>query len=203
MWHRAATQALVVLVTALAGTAAAEKVSDGVVRQLPPGFDVISTAEMPSASDGLAFKLLVLARHGEVEGAHGPKPAAPRPLLVFRQQPHGTFRLVARNDTVVLRSDEGGQCDPFLDGGAVIAVKGLYFTIENGVACGSHWTDYVTFRFDHGLGRFVFDNERSESWSLNTSTDDNADALVPDGPPHVRRATRARPVLFEDWRPRH
>lgn len=59
--------------------------------------------------------------------------------------------------------------------------------MKNGGACGQHWTDLVTFRLDARAG-FVFDNERSEPWSLNRSDDPSASAFVRDGPQQVRRA---------------
>ncbi|CAG9202720.1 hypothetical protein BVI434_180056 [Burkholderia vietnamiensis] len=39
---------------------------------------------------------------------------------------------------MVLRANDGGQCDPFEDGYDGLAVKGRYFTVQNGVACGAH-----------------------------------------------------------------
>jgi hypothetical protein len=111
------------------------------------------------------------------------------------------FRLFARNDNVVLRADEGGQCDPF-DPGDVGAItsKTRWFTVENGVACGQHWTDYVTFRFDARVGGFVFDNEREESWKMNPSNDPDAEALIPEGPQRVRRPLSKQTIAFRDWR---
>ena len=115
--------------------------------------------------------------------------------------PSSDFQQTGRNDQVVMRADEGGQCDPFLDGGNTIAVKGPYFTVENGVACGQHWTDYITFRFDDARGRYVFDNERLQSSTMNPSRDPNAEAMVT-SVPEVHRGDRAKPVPFTDWRRR-
>ena len=144
---------------------------------------------------------MVLARPDE-EGlkAKGESPA--RPMLVFGKGRDGAFRLLARNDVLVMHIDEGGQCDPFMDGGGVIAVKGPYFTVQNGVACGQHWTDYVTFRFDATKGAFLFDNEVSESWRLNSSNEPGAEALVRDGPRRVKRGDARRVVSFGEWRRR-
>ncbi len=65
-----------------------------------------------------------------------------RPLMIFELK-NGRNQLVGRNDQVVLRADEGGRCDPLLDGDGVIAVRGPYFSVQNGVACGEHWMDYI------------------------------------------------------------
>ncbi len=101
---------------------------------------------------------------------------------------------------VVALAREGEDRSARGTGGGVIAVEGRYFTVENGVACGQHWTDYVTFRLDPAAGRFVFDNERTQSWSLNTSTAPDAEALVPDGAPAIWRGIRGAPIAFADWR---
>ena len=184
---------------ALAGSAQAKSWPRQIDPLLPPGFDVLSTA---SASPGGGREIVIVALARNDEEAKKSTGAPARPLLLFQRQPDGSYRNAGRNDTVVLRADQGLQCDPFEDGGGVIAVKGRYFTVQNGVACGQHWTDYVTFRFDDALGRYVFDNQRSESWSLNSDTRPDAEALVRVGPPNVRRGDPKRPVLFDDWRPR-
>ena len=165
---------------------------------LPAHYHELSSAEV-RPTPGSRFYIVALARDDEA-GPFDEAHAAARPLLIFRIV-GGQARLVGRNDTVVLKADEGGQCDPFTDADHAIAAKGRYFTVENGVACGSHWTDYVTFRFDDRADGFVFDNERSESWSLNPSADPNADALVRDGPQVVRRPPPGRTVTFSGWRP--
>ena len=128
-----------------------------------------------------------------------PREAPPRPLLIYRLA-GDTAMLVARNDRIVLRRDEGGQCDPVEDGGA-IAVKGRFFTLENGVACGQHWTDFTTFRFDPRSRGFVWHNRIYESWRLNDDPRPNAEALVSDGR-RVWRADPRRPVTLSAYVPR-
>jgi hypothetical protein len=191
------------MLAALVATVQAAELPPEITHQLPSGYDVLATANATFAGASRAYYMVALSRHEEGSGAPGPGPAPARPLLLFEQQANGSFLQTGRNDTVIMRADEGGQCDPFEtdDGSGGIAVKGRYFTVENGVACGQHWTDYITFRFDEALGGYIFDNERLQSWSLNNSTDPDADALVPDGPPEVRRGDRKRPMPFENWRP--
>lgn len=194
---------LAALLLASLGPAHAAKVlvtvPAGIARQVPKGYVVLGSA---AASFGPhAFHIVALGKLGEDTLSRHPHPAAARPLLLFERRPDGSFRQVGRNDTVVMHADDGGQCDPFLDGGGTIAVKGRYFTVQNGVACGQHWTDYITFRFDDALGRYVFDNERSESWTLNPDPKPDAEAMVRDTPPKVERGDKAKPVTFERWRP--
>ena len=169
-----------------------------IVSMLPAHYHVLSSADIRPASR-THFYIVAIARDGEA-GFRDDANAPPRPLLIFKAVGEKS-RLAGRNDVVVLRADEGGQCDPFTDAEQPIATKGRYFTVENGVACGSHWTDYITFRFDDASDGFVFDNERRESWSLNPSSDPNADALVRDGPQTVHRRSPGRAVPFSAWQP--
>lgn len=179
------------LLACLPIAAMAQRVPAPIAAQLPAGYSVMRSAE--ARFEGRSFHIVVLRFRDE---RHRGRPAAVRPLLIFERR--GTVYVqVARNDHVVLRADQGGQCDPFEDGG--IAAKGRYFTIENNVACGQHWTWYVTFRFDPKLG-FVFDNSRFESWRMNPSNAPDAEALISDGV-QLRRGRKDRPVRFADWRP--
>ena len=96
-------------------------------------------------------------------------------------------------------SGGGGQCDPFLDNGNGFAIKNGYFTVQNGVACGEHWTDYITFHYDRALNDWVFHKEIFESQKMGNDPD--GDALVPD----IRKVTKANrkiPTLFVQYRPR-
>ena len=190
--------ALLSLVPASAGAATLPK---EITKQLPPGYAVL--ASTPASVEG-GHQFYFVALGSTRDGAPSPKasarPAA-RPLLVFERRPDGGYRLAGRNDEIVMRADDAGLagngCDPFEDGHLV--VKGPYLTVENEVACGAHWTDYVTFRFDPQLGGYAFDNWRFQSWKLNASDDPNADALVLDIN-RVVRAPKARKTPFAGWR---
>ena len=185
----------------LAIPSASAGVPPGVTQQLPPGYDVLGSASMRVGVPARSVVIVALGRDGERDTQRGEVRAPARPLLIFAQRPGGAFTRIGRNDAVVNRADEGGQCDPFLDGGGVIAARGLFFTVQNGVACGAqHWTDYVTFRFDGGRG-FVFDNERSGSWKSNPSREPDAEAMVRNGPPRIRRGDAGHAVGFDAWRP--
>ncbi|TDM09224.1 MAG: hypothetical protein C4K60_07930 [Ideonella sp. MAG2] len=95
---------------------------------------------------------------------------------------------------------EGHQCDPLLDSGG-LAVRGRYFTIENSLACGQHWTDYITFRYEPTLNRFVFHKRIVETWRLNSSASSNAPALVLSHR-RVTDAAQDKPVFLEAYRAR-
>jgi len=158
----------------------------GIRGQLPAGHVVLAQAEAaPDA--GHRFYLVAIGRAR----------SKLRSLLIFRRDARGGYVAAGRNDAVVLGADDGGYngCDPF-EGGR-IAVSGAYFTVENAVACGDHWTDYVTFRFNFRIDGYVFANWRVQSWRMNPREDPQAEALVAD-PPYVVRATRTIP--FARWR---
>jgi hypothetical protein len=126
--------------------------------------------------------------------------AALRPLLIFVQQPGGAFALVKRNDHVVFTIDAGGQCDPFDFADEGLFVKNRYFTVQNAVACGEHWTDFITFRYDAKLRDWVFHRRIFESSVFNTGEDADGEALVA-GPRKVYSADKKSPMLFEKYAP--
>jgi hypothetical protein len=181
----------------IASAAAGQGIPDSIMGQLPAGYEVLASAWVAAGRPSRAFAIIALGRRDEA--ADRTRVASARPLFVFERQ-GGRFVLAGRNDDVVMKADEGGQCDPFLDGDATIATRGRYFTVQNGVACGQHWTDYVTFRLDDQTGGFVFDNERTESWSMNRAPD--GDALVRDAPPSVVRDRPHHVTPFAVWRPK-
>lgn len=190
----------ILVVMSAAGAIAAPRLPAGMEAQLPLGYEVLASARVSAGEPIRSFEIVAIGRKDEEALAKsGDAPA--RPLMIFERR-SGRFFPVGRNDQVVLKADEGGQCDPFLDGDTPIATKGRYFTVQNGVACGQHWTDYITFRLDDRTG-FVFDNERTESWTFNPSNDPNAEALVRDGPPRVFRDRPGHITAFSKWRPVH
>jgi len=182
--------------------AVADPLPTGIERQLPGGYTLLTST---TATIGTRkFHLVALRSRTEAASRDylsAAEQAPDRPLLIFERRPNGAYALVGRNNEVIATADgaglAGNGCDPFED--RHIAVKGPYFTIENGVACGAHWTDYITFRFDPRAGGYVFDNERFESWKSNPSDDPNAEALIPDVR-RIRHAPNGRVVTFSHWR---
>jgi hypothetical protein len=159
----------------------------GIAAQLPAGYEPMVFRAGPRIEGGRR-SLLVVA-HRRDDSANSP---SPRPLLIFEEQTSSQYRLSARNDTVVLRANQGGQCDPFEDGDDGLAVKDRYFTVQNSVACGAHWTDFITFRYDAKRRAWLFDSEILTSSDPLNGTPDKTD---------VTHANRTKPVAFEAWRP--
>jgi hypothetical protein len=164
-----------------------------ITSQIPKGYEVMTYVSGELSDDGRLDYLVVI--HHADDGIDHP---SSRPLLIFTQNADKTFTLAARNDDVVMRY-EGGQCDPFDDSGEGLAIKNRYFTVQNGVACGEHWTDYITFHYDAKKRDWLFHKEIFESWVMND--DPNGDALKP-GTHTVTQADPLHPVSFTAWRPK-
>ncbi|MCA8297721.1 hypothetical protein LGN19_28415 [Burkholderia sp. AU30198] len=167
-----------------------------IVAQLPAGYEAL---------DAASGRLTDSARIGYVVVAHQPddsmRKASLRPLLIFLPGQDGHYRLAARNDAVIMKADEGGMGDPYLDGVAdnALTIEPRTFTVEQGVFAGpSHWRDRVTFRYDVAHHTWVFHREVMRNWRPNDDPD--GDALKAD-PVRVTRANAAKAVTFEAWRP--
>ncbi|MDF3117728.1 hypothetical protein KPA94_30370 [Burkholderia semiarida] len=179
---------LLPLFAALSLNARADTLPKSIAAQLPPGYQPLTAQAGPDLDNGRRSLLVVV--HRAVDTREQP---SPRPLLIYEEQADHTYRLAARNEQVVLRANEGGQCDPFdpedaADNG--LSVKGRYFTVQNAVGCGQHWTDYITFRYDPRTHGWLFSNRIvTESFPL----DDQPDHVT------VTRADAHRPVSFGQW----
>ncbi|VWB67801.1 lipoprotein [Burkholderia latens] len=160
-----------------------------IAAQLPAGYQPFVAQQGPALGNGLHTVLVVVHRATDTR-----EQPSPRPLLIYEEQADRAYRLAARNDDVVMRANDAPQCDPFdpeyaADGG--IAVNGRYFTVQNDVACGQHWSDYVTFRYDAHMRAWLF------------SSDIHTESFPLDGKPDSVSAVRAdprKPVSFGAWK---
>ncbi|MBB5943082.1 MULTISPECIES: hypothetical protein [Xanthomonas] len=168
-----------------------------VLRQVPSGYQPLAQLQADLDGDGRADYLVALQQRGEAQR----DPAPARPLLIFVQLADGHYRLAARNDHVILKRDQGGQCDPFDPDEDPFAAKGRYFTVQNGVSCGQHWTDFITFRYDPQRKQWLFHKRIQQRWEMNPNPTPDAEALVKDGD-KVQSADPKHPVGFADYVPR-
>lgn len=160
-----------------------------IAAQLPAGYQPFVARQGPALDNGRHTVLVVVHRATDTR-----EQPSPRPLLIYEEQDDRSYRLAARNDAVVMRANDALQCDPFdpenaADGG--IAVKGRYFTVQNDVACGQHWSDYVTFRYE----------PRTRAWLF--SSDIHTESFPLDGKPDSVSTVRAdprKPVSFSAWK---
>ncbi|PPK47098.1 hypothetical protein B0G57_10162 [Trinickia symbiotica] len=160
-----------------------------VASQLPSGFEPMVFEPGPLIDGGRHTWLVVVHRHKDTADT-----PSPRPFLIFEEKADGTYKRAARNDAVVLRANDGGQCDPFEDGDNGIAVKGKYFTVQNGVACGAHWSDFITFRYAPQRHAWLFHSDIFNSFDPLGNTPDTT---------RMTRENPAKPVTFEAWPPEH
>ncbi len=188
------------IVLAISSSAFGADLPSEVMLEVPEGHRVITSVQ--STARGRTFYIVALRSDKEFDSESYLRrldDGYPRPLLIFERTEDGV-KPVGRNDQVIARVDDAGlagnECDPF-EGNPISTGEG-YFTIQNSVACGAHWTESVTFRFAPGVG-YVFDSRRFQTWEMNQSPDPEAEALVPGIDSEVR-ASPDQKVLFSDWR---
>lgn len=165
-----------------------------IIKQIPSGHVVMTFASSDFNGDGKVDYVVVarVKREDEIlSSLRGPAPN--RPLLVFIQDEAGKFILKSRNDEVVFNGRMALQCDPFKDQGGLVA-KGPFFTVEHTVACGQHWTDFITFRYSSKLRNFIFHKRVSESWNPLESEEYHVLSSV-------TKADKRRPVLLDEYTP--
>lgn len=184
---------------AFSSLAAGNELPAGIIEKIPADYLVWVYESGELDGDTLTDYLVVLHRPEETTLAKEQE-APSRPLLLFIQTVDGAYALRARNDQVVFKINEGGQCDPFDADAQGLAINHRYFTVENSVACGQHWTDYMTFRYDPALKDWVFHKRIFENWVLNDSQDPDAEALVRNVH-KVMSGKREAPIRFEAYRP--
>lgn len=168
--------------------------------QMPKDYEVMTYLGGELNSDKLLDYLVVARKKNEQATFEKTRTGSPRPLFIFIQNKNGTFLPAKRNDDVVFGIDAGGQCDPFDDSDEGLVIAHHYFTVQNSVACGQHWEDFTTFKYDTKRNNWLFHQRSSESWRLNDSNDPNAEALVSNGA-SVIKANPKKPILFEKYRP--
>lgn len=170
----------------------------GVLQQIPAGYEVLKFQGGLLNNDNRIDYLVVLKSKKEQQVFDTTREGSKRPLLIFIQSKNGAFELAKRNDNVVLTIADGGQCDPFDKTNAGLVIKSHFFTVENAVACGQHWIDYVTFKYDSKANDWLFHKEVIQSWRLNRHQAADADALASNGTT-VKTAEKSGPIPFEKW----
>ncbi len=167
----------------------------GLISEQPKDHEIIASANGLIGSEGRTFDIHVV-------GAKHPPSAlsnSARPMLIVARGADGTARLMARNDQIVARANEGGQCDPFEDGTLTKDDNSASFTVTNSVACGvQHWEESITFRLDSVSGKFLFNSWKFESWDFNPDIRPDAEALILSNR-RIVEADDQNPVAFEKW----
>lgn len=189
------------LFTLLVGVSAAAQAASlpkNIIGQIPAGYTVLSFKGGELNDDKLEDFLVAIHKTDEKTIAEKAGKAPRRPLLLFIQNAGGTYTLARRNDHVIFAVDEGGQCDPFEDGEEGLVIKNHYFTVQNSVACGNHWTNYITFHYEPTLRDWIFHKRVSEDWVMNNGRDPNGGMLILGGR-SVASGKGKPPVPFEKY----
>lgn len=194
--------ALIATLTAIAVPSHSQEsaLPQNIARQIPAGYAVMTSKSSDFNGDGKVDHVVVAGNKNEAKLLAQGSPAPKRPLLVFIQGEAGKFSLESRNDEVVFAADAGGQCDPFMNGAEGLAAKGSFFTVQNAVACGEHWTDFITFRYSTELRHFVFHKRIFESMIFSASNEPGAEALVP-GKRSVTNGSKLKPIPLSSYAP--
>jgi hypothetical protein len=179
--------------------ASAQQFPENIANQLPKDQEAILIATGDFDEDRATDYLIVTGAKSERLKISSGEPAPKRWLFAFINTGAGRFALSGKNADIAFAADYGMQCDPLLDSGGVVT-KGPYFTVENSEACGAHWTDYITFRYEKQNGRFVFHKRIVEAWVLNGSIKPDAPALIRNSR-KVTTMDRTKPILLDDYSP--
>jgi hypothetical protein len=135
---------------------------------IPGNYSLLDSASGNLNKD--AYKDLVLILKSDGEEQH---PDTTRPLLLLAGTADGGYRLLARNDGVVLCKGCGGVFgDPY----AGIVIKNGYFSIEHYGGSNWRWTRVITFRFDVKSGQFRL--HRDAGVSYHTSNPDKTRDII-------------------------
>ena len=146
----------------LAGNVKAASLPDAIIQQFPSDHAALTYKEGDFNSDN-KLDFVVVLRHKDEDKMIEQNLGTPqRPLLVFIQKNSNDYILAARNDNVVYTVNESEQCGPFMSNDEGLAVKGTFFTVQNSVACGHHWTDYITFKYSPAQQGFIFHKRVTE-----------------------------------------
>ncbi len=157
--------ALGLLLSLCAFTTQAEPMlpSDEIISKLPEGYVPEIDKVVDFNGDNIEDRIVIAIKVGEDDE----RPAPERFVIVFKGIKDGNhfYEEIARNSSVAYRADEGGQCNQ-----QDLAVKGKFFTVENTVTCGQHWTDFITFRYNAAEDTFMFHKRIHEIWVDPTAT---------------------------------
>jgi len=126
---------------------------------IPLHFTIMDSSSGDINKDGIKDMILVLRNEYENYNTD-----TTRPLLLLQGNTKGLFKLVGRNDSVVLCMGCGGvHGDPYVG----ITIKGGYFSIEHFGGSGWRWTRIITFKFNAKTKHFLLHRDAGESWHVS------------------------------------
>lgn len=129
---------------------------------IPKGFTLLDSASGDLNNDG--FKDLIVVLKNDLEGT---VPDTTRPLLILHGSKNGTYKLIAKNDHVVLCEACGGVFGNPYEG---ITIKNNYFSIGHYGGSSWRWTRIITFKYDLKSKQYVL--HKDAGISFHTSDPD-------------------------------
>lgn len=123
---------------------------------IPTNFTILDSTSGDLNKDGIKDLVLILKNNYEKFNSD-----TTRPLLLLQGNKIGQYKLIARNDSVVLCMGCGGVFgDPYQG----ITIKRGFFSIEHFGGSSWRWTRIITFKFDTKSKRFYLHRDAGQSW---------------------------------------
>lgn len=126
---------------------------------IPKGFSLLDSASGHLNKDGINDMVLILKN--DLETAN---PDTTRPLLLLAGIGNGLYKLLERNDHVVLCAACGGIFGDPYEG---VVIKNGFFSIEHYGGSNWRWTRIITFKYDPVSQKFKLHKDAGVSYHVS------------------------------------
>jgi hypothetical protein len=134
---------------------------DNIKTFIPPDYELLHSKTGDLNKDSYPDMVLILKAKEEKVNED-----LPRPLILLVGTATSEYKLIARNDSVVLCKGCGGvHGDPY-EG---ITIKNGYFSIEHYGGSGWRWTRIITFKYDSKTKEFKLHRDAGVSYHIGNA----------------------------------